>query len=1426
MIRKNSSHIFLLFILSIAGLTDLSLADAGWNLIYSSDFSSDPGWTTNNASNYYWDSGNQAYKVVMKDASDEYGSKSITWDGCSFKFEFDVKVVSLGWAGDIRFGLMRSGRNMENQPYVWFNYARGDLGYGVLVRTRNDLGQIVEDSYYPSSLELNVWYHNMAVYDASTAKLTFQITKVSDGSVFRSGILENVGTITGLSELGVSKIGDNYSPGATGDGYIDNVEFYTSGCGSETFSTTGSMSAARCNHTATLLPNGKVLVAGGWTGSTHLSSTELYDPIAVTFSTTGSMNMGRYYYSATLLPNGKVLVAGGINGGSYISSAELYDPALGTFAATSSMNAERAFHTATLLPNGKVLVTGGYNDSIPLSSAELYDPAAGTFTTTGSMSSTRREHTATLLSNGKVLVTGGCSGNTCNTAGASLSSAELYDPSAGTFSTTGSMSGIRKVHTATLLPNGKVLVTGGYTNGIGLSSAELYDSSAGIFATTGSMNDVKFGHKATLLPNGKVLVTGGYDGSGYLSSTQLYDPAAGTFATTGTMSATRQHHTATLLSNGKVLVAGGYNDSTLSSAELYDTMLGLGSGIITGKITKSDGTTPISGALVEALQSGVVKSNATTGINGDYSITVATGTCDVRVTSNGYITAIQTNKVISAGQITTVNFALNPSGTTEKPDLVVLSIVPSTATPVVSQTVAYTVTIKNQGSAAVNSVFWIDFYKNLTNAPALQQVGDKYWSVNSLGIGATTQFNSDFVYTGGVFNLYAQVDSNSNIAESNESNNISGPVAISEQAKSGYVSGKVISQADGKAVQSAVVLAKQGADVIKAVSTNIEGSYLLSLSSGGYTLEVIATGYKSSSTAVAVVSERTIYKDFALSPASGNGIITGIVTKTDGVTAIPGARVEIRQNSSTIQTTQSNAIGIYRVIISTGTYDVLSTANGYQTKTQASVQVNDGESIALDFKLDLIQTSPPEPTTDLAVIPLDDSKIFLSWTPSVSGNVSVYRIYYTAGSLDYTALYYAPQATVSHPERTWTSPILNRGETYYFSVRPVTAGGAENLDTNNIASAVITEKTTGPKVVIKVPQTGKKVSGNRLTIVAEAVQEPLNVSKVKFMYKPSHLENWEIIPIADAVHPNPDISWPYFIHWELVDNSGTALSNGNYDLAAIAYDVNNIPDPSPMSITISINNVDMDIEEKLVAGKQQKKEKIRNEKDNITKVGGTNTDALTEVKIASGALNQSSDYVNVTVDPSLSSKPIGNLAEVVEARDVSLASGQKSLNEDCEITIPYKDSNSDGIVDGTNVKEDNLEIWSFDSAANRWKKENDVTINKTQKFAKVSTEHFSTFALVSPGGAVLSQVKVYPSPVKARSGHDRATFAGLTGKDVHMRIFNIAGELVFEKEHIASASYDWLLKNKHEQNAASGIYLYLITDSTGDKVTGKFGIIR
>jgi len=368
------------------------------------------------------------------------------------------------------------------------------------------------------------------------------------------------------------------------------------------FTPTADMGTSRTEHTATLLPNGTVLLAGGNSSSPFNQTGEIFDPATNSFSPTGSLVSPRRDHTATLLPNGKVLIAGGISSSSsaaanVVATAELYDPATRTFTATGSMAVPRREHAATLLADGKVLVAGGVdNNGIFLSSAEIYDTATGTFTSTGNLITGRANHAAVLLASGKVLVAGGCCDISSSTGVEEFNSAELYEPVAGTFAATGSLVDVREGFTMTPLPDGRVLAAGGLFSEtpdacaanadvnalcVGpLNSVELYDPSTSTFTLTGKMLVARGGHTATRLPSGTVLVAGGRDGFNSNYTAELYNPATGTFSFTGSMENDRFDHTATMLNDGRVLVTGGRKCSVspltgnstcvnLSSAEIY-----------------------------------------------------------------------------------------------------------------------------------------------------------------------------------------------------------------------------------------------------------------------------------------------------------------------------------------------------------------------------------------------------------------------------------------------------------------------------------------------------------------------------------------------------------------------------------------------------------------------------------------------------------------------------------------------------------------------------------------------------------------------------------------------------------------------------------------------------------------------------------------
>ena len=333
------------------------------------------------------------------------------------------------------------------------------------------------------------------------------------------------------------------------------------------FIATGSMSAARSHHTATLLQDGKVLVAGGEGVGTRLNTAELYDPSTGLFSLLpNTMTTDRSNHTATLLPSGKVLLAGGGSSTSDLDSAELYDPSARTFTLIpSTMSMQRPWSTAVLLSSvsGKVLIAC---DAASSTAADIYDPSQGTMGLfySSTLVSAQADATMTLLTSGWVLI---AAGHDTPATGAELFLGNTFR------ATTGSAMAVLPTggHTATLLPSGKVLIAGGGTMGGVVDQAQLYDPSSEGFTATGSLNASRFYHTAAALSNGDVLIAGGSDST---AIAEVYGVASGSFTPTNPMVANRRYHTATALSDGtgRVLIVGGVTPAgtaPMASAELY-----------------------------------------------------------------------------------------------------------------------------------------------------------------------------------------------------------------------------------------------------------------------------------------------------------------------------------------------------------------------------------------------------------------------------------------------------------------------------------------------------------------------------------------------------------------------------------------------------------------------------------------------------------------------------------------------------------------------------------------------------------------------------------------------------------------------------------------------------------------------------------------
>jgi len=530
------------------------------------------------------------------------------------------------------------------------------------------------------------WQNHLPGMPQSAAMPQASIADTLPGSMVSIGPAPGVYSVTSLTDGGVLMVGEGV-PGKSGiklfnpvrdkvelppqaslgdgasytllpDGRVLVAGGYIGEAGAESWlydpkdgnvASVGMLTGNRVGHTATLLRDGRVLIVGGnkMGKSRNVSDSgegvaghafdlppvmqsgaELYDPVSARFSAAGTLNVGRSGHSATLLPDGRVLVAGGTDAsGRSLSSAELWDPAKGKFTLTTPLMVGRVRHTATLLSSGKVLFVGGHAvqdaDAPPFVNAEMYDPnaensveASGSrfdstnhsatlladgrvlllgdtaeglgavevydptknrFTTMPAMPTSRTEHAATLLADGSVLISGGMRQEVDWEGAAVQADCWIWHPEDGKFTKAPPLKEARVRHTALRLPSGQVLMA----NNSGEGGIEFWDGTGKGRLDVATAVSLLYGQSATLLKDGRVLIAGGGEREGGVhDEAMLFDPTTRMLHVTGGMSARRKEASATLLVDGRVLVTGGIsasengNNFVLASAEIYDPKTG------------------------------------------------------------------------------------------------------------------------------------------------------------------------------------------------------------------------------------------------------------------------------------------------------------------------------------------------------------------------------------------------------------------------------------------------------------------------------------------------------------------------------------------------------------------------------------------------------------------------------------------------------------------------------------------------------------------------------------------------------------------------------------------------------------------------------------------------------------------------------------
>jgi N-acetylneuraminic acid mutarotase len=329
---------------------------------------------------------------------------------------------------------------------------------------------------------------------------------------------------------------------------------------SDEWTPAASLSAARAGP-ALLLSTGNVLVLGG-DGSpiSPYQSNEIYDPASDTWTVSGGamVNAARIDFSTTVLADGKVLVAGGYRGSTTFATTEIYDPVLDEWSPAASMSVARYGQRAALLADGRVLVFGGTGSCVTcsLASAEIYDPVSNTWSPAASMPAGTFGEYVTRLPDGKLFVLGG-------------GSVHFYDPVTDSWSSGRSMITPRQQFGAAQLANGKVLVVAGAGPTSRLTSAEIYDPAGDTWSSAADANVARLSPSLAVLANGKVIAAGGYGVGAYVASTEIYDPVANTWSTVASMDTARSA-SLVVLPNQSVLTVGGTTDTgRTASCELY-----------------------------------------------------------------------------------------------------------------------------------------------------------------------------------------------------------------------------------------------------------------------------------------------------------------------------------------------------------------------------------------------------------------------------------------------------------------------------------------------------------------------------------------------------------------------------------------------------------------------------------------------------------------------------------------------------------------------------------------------------------------------------------------------------------------------------------------------------------------------------------------
>ncbi|MDX6770622.1 MAG: G8 domain-containing protein [Elusimicrobiota bacterium] len=490
-----------------------------------------------------------------------------------------------------------------------------------------------------------------------------------------------------------------------------------------------------------------------------------------------------------------------------------------------------------------------------------------------------------------------------------------------------------------------------------------------------------------------------------------------------------------------------------------------------------------------------------------------------------------------------------------------------------------------------------------------------------------------------------------------------------------------------------------------------------------------------------------------------------------------------------------------------------------------------GDAVATAFDAAvLVRTADtvPAPPASLSAEAVAGGRVSLHWTGSPTEGVTGYRLFSDGGTgvFDFNA----PMAVFTSTASAYETGVLASSAAYAFVLRATHRCGTVDA-TGVSAAAASTATLAAVRASIKNPDSGKRINGNSVTIMAELTSgTPSQVSQVRFQYRASTSAAWADIPAANANHPNPDLSAPYFTHWNV-----TAVTAGDYQLRAVAYDASGAADPAPGAITVTVTAVSPDITENLVGGDIQKSQALNNAVVNtIATGGGEANDPLAKIVLPPGALDGSTVTVTVEANPTVTTAPPSGLTAVGSYLRIDLDNGQHQLanGQTACITMSYPSSG---------VDPSRLSIYSYDDAAARWTKDFSSTVNASSRTITGCTPHFSIFAVFAgvASATMLDAVRVYPNPYKPNGGdpdagkpfraNDATTgiiFDNLPAAVV-IEIYSLTGRRVARFDTSASGGLiRWDARNTDGRDVASGGYFAVISSPGLKSTVKKLLIIR